>query len=849
MPITLETSRRLDAPSTGTSPGWFTKTARHWLVVCRSHSLADTVVKVAELGGGQDVPFEQAFSNLAHAYIKDKAPKLLDYEVGFQLIEKNQENTKAVGVFGFKVGSQWLYAPVFFLNGDLKGHELLYIKSQDAFVPMKEAWINYLLGRKPSILGEGVGRNLSQLGVTSPNLNQLSRSPNKYAADLGRMATHVPAMQKWALEFMPVLGYLTQTPIDENHPKYQGMRGLEDFLKEAGAPAVVALLEACKAYPKFAEAVDRFYGADFLEKVTKEAAARRPARYPTLDVTGGDNFPSKPKAKRVQNLEVSTRKINMDTLFAKPAEKKGGVRVITTSQVYAQGLDVIHDLSKDEKETLVKERVVIKDTRDDDQVTIAYNVQTKLELQNPDKTSVYEVLVKPDEFKKCLVVMGPYNNRRRETFCTVIQLEGEHRWTNTHPSNVWTRSTYDEEAFRKWWDGLSEAKSLPEEGGLTVLLGYSGEGTCPFRVWDAESAEESASKLYRVSFRDYASDSRAGWLPAQSPSSRMSSFDDASYGPELIRLTGKPGAKIRASGGELWIPDGYKKLSLKKPKEDKKDDEPCCSYDSDPGPLDLGNILDLQLFIHSSTQPLKILSDGKDVHVDGTKYDKVAAVIHLVKDKGLREKQARVLIEQAEQAHRRGGNAAHFRLFKQAAPGDPIGDMVSGAPSAPPFPEPEIGSDSVMGSSVPTMYESEHSVGVPDMSASRTDREIYDPRTPDPRSMAVAQQAAQTGQKEVFDTSAFSALIRSVRPDNMVDRYLGDMMKGMDRTGRVLFNFYWHGEEFEDRYGKQDMPELEDGLRNSFEGQGDIILKLKQKTVDADPADGLSIDLSEVANS
>jgi len=55
---------------------------------------------------------------------------LLDYEVGFQLMDRNDDNTKAVGVFGFKIGSQWLYCPVFFLNGDLKGTELLYIKDQ-----------------------------------------------------------------------------------------------------------------------------------------------------------------------------------------------------------------------------------------------------------------------------------------------------------------------------------------------------------------------------------------------------------------------------------------------------------------------------------------------------------------------------------------------------------------------------------------------------------------------------------------------------------------------------------------------------------------------------------------------
>jgi hypothetical protein len=57
--------------------------------------LARTGIKYAEIGGGQDMPFEQAFSDIAHAYLRDKAPGLQDYEIGFQLIDRNQENTKA----------------------------------------------------------------------------------------------------------------------------------------------------------------------------------------------------------------------------------------------------------------------------------------------------------------------------------------------------------------------------------------------------------------------------------------------------------------------------------------------------------------------------------------------------------------------------------------------------------------------------------------------------------------------------------------------------------------------------------------------------------------------------------
>jgi len=83
----------------------------------------------------------------------------------------------------------------------------------------------------------------------------------------------------------------------------------------------------------------------------------------------------------------------------------------------------------------------------------------------------------------------------------------------------------------------------------------------------------------------------------------------------------------------------------------------------------------------------------------------------------------------------------------------------------------------------------------------------------------------------------------------MVDRYMGDLMKGMDRLGRILFLYYWHGEEFEDRFGKQDMPELEDGLRNAFEGVGDIILVLKRKAVEPQMTDdGGKVDLGPIAN-
>jgi hypothetical protein len=83
----------------------------------------------------------------------------------------------------------------------------------------------------------------------------------------------------------------------------------------------------------------------------------------------------------------------------------------------------------------------------------------------------------------------------------------------------------------------------------------------------------------------------------------------------------------------------------------------------------------------------------------------------------------------------------------------------------------------------------------------------------------------------------------------MIDRYLGDLVKGLDRIGRLLFNFYWHNERFAERFGDNEIPELEDSLRNSFEGLGDLVLFLKQKSVDPYPEEATAVDLAPGADS
>jgi hypothetical protein len=152
---------------------------------------------------------------------------------------------------------------------------------------------------------------------------------------------------------------------------------------------------------------------------------------------------------------------------------------------------------------------------------------------------------------------------------------------------------------------------------------------------------------------------------------------------------------------------------------------------------------------------------------------------------------------------------------------------------------------------VPTQFTSSAAYRLSGMTADQTDPGVWDPwqnfEAQDfQKNVQVAQQAASQGQKEVFDTSMISGMLKSVRQDSLVERHLAPLVEALDSLGRLLMNFYWHQEEFEDRYGKSDLPELEDSLRNAFESLGDITLFLKEKTIES-PFDQGDVNLEETA--
>jgi hypothetical protein len=782
---------------------------QHWLKVVRSYDRSQT--KYAELGGrGDDTPFEQAFSNLAHAYLRDSAPKLLDHEIGFQLLDRNRENTKAVGVFAFKVGSMWLYAPVFFLNGDLKGHELLYIKNQDMFVPLKENWINYLINRKPNILGSGIERNLSQYGQRQPDFTQLSRSPAKFGSAK-------PTLKEMMTAVMPTLAKCATQNTAETLKELGNSLDLKKFLKQAGLETINALVKACQFAPQVATALEEFHGLNLVKEAIAAAKARENA----------------PKVASV--------------LSEAPAQSpaQAGLKIITFDLTVQTKLPAGY--SEEDQEKLLRDGVLIKDIRDRDNVSVPYNIQVEKKMFTPSESGLYDILVKPGNIERCYVAVHPQGAAKRADFVTVVRTEGTPDWVNTRSDQVFALARIEGDEFNSWFDGLKDATSLPSDKRV-MLISKNGDATVPARVIREYGQSEYGTTSYEVHLEDHSKYPQRGHISGCCYTDPLN-YDKWRDGVRL-HLNASKGSKLRSSMGDIFVPEGFKLLPTSKGEDDVDDASEagqgsCGCGESDPPPLMPGNLVDAQIALMQKTAALTVRHNGTEVSINKeAATSPIKALVTLVEYHGLREDAAREILKQA---------AAKKKFECRVKYADPYGGpmMINGAPNAPTDPGPVMGGESIMGTTIPTQLGIDVGMPVSGMAASQTDRQIYNPNTMlDKKDVRSIVNAAQSGQREVFDTAMVGAMLRTVRDDGMVDRYMGELTKGLDKLGRILFMFYWHGDRFADRYGKADMPELEDSLRNAFEMLGDVILFLKQKTIEPYPEEaGSDVDLGPVANS
>jgi len=782
-------------------------------------SYAGGRIKWAALGGDQEGSFEQAFSSLAYNYLKDKAPRLIDYIVGFQLVDRNEDNTKAIGLFGIKLGNKWLYAPVFFLNGELKGHELLYLKDQDRFVPMKENWVNFLLSRKPHILGEGSPQDAYGLGGLAPDITRFSVLPG-----MGKISCDA-----WVKPILPFFGACAT--LDERVFAKSASLGTALDLRACLGQDVrlaAAAFQVATSRPAIKAAFDRFYGKKFFAEVGTTLRDREFAKQGSL-------LPSAPTPQPKRSSRSLLPEPPVIDKRAEETKQKGKLKVYEDAALTKN----LHELDADERARLLRDGVLIKDERDPHAYSMVYDTQVLQVLTNPDQTGLYEVLERPASFERMLVIANPVSQRGREDFATVMRLgDGEKAWMNGHMSKIWVRQDSQPQDFREWWQGLSDSRTL-DPGALYVAVGEDGDGSVPFKVRD-----DLGEGSYKVDFEEHVAydHGRDLALPSLAADSRSTERYYSSYGA-ILRINVRKGTKLRAIGGELNVPESYKFLKIKEPPRPRKSSDPRSLLPGDaecdgpwdsgsqPKPIQPGILDDIQLLFTEKTAGLRIRDLGGEFLIQSPRGEdqltKQAALISLLRDHGFREATARTILARAEK-----DRLAEFRVKYADLYG---GQSLQPGPTGPAFPEALTGTEYNGPKSVASIYPQEEFQPVSSLDASRNDPATYDiwrNFEVDHGALQTAQQAGQKGQKEVFDASMIAGLLKAVRQDTLVDRYVPALEQALDKIGRLIFMFNWHQEEFADRYGESSLPELEDTLRNAFDVLGDLVLFLREKSVD-----------------
>ena len=127
-----------------------------------------------------DGAVERAFMDQAYGFLANKAGKLMQdpHRLGFEVVYKNDSNTRMVGIFAFRVNDQIMYVPVFFLNGEIKGTDLLYRQETKTFVPLNDEWVTFLTEKNNYEPGIPVDRKEFTRANNHVRLEDIAYPPN-----------------------------------------------------------------------------------------------------------------------------------------------------------------------------------------------------------------------------------------------------------------------------------------------------------------------------------------------------------------------------------------------------------------------------------------------------------------------------------------------------------------------------------------------------------------------------------------------------------------------------------------------------------------------------------------------
>lgn len=747
-----------------------------------------TTTKIA----GKDQDFEQGFFQLAYDKLQGKLYNLLPFMVGFELVKKNDDDTKAIGVFGFKSGNgQIIYVPAFFINGKIKDMELMYSKNNNQFYPLNEDFALLFLKEDVTGMGSPAHEKKEDIrkSVSTGNLRDVIYPPRT-----GRIAYASCKSDKEFNRQIQKEAYDLFTQQVDDKP---GVSVLE-FVKNSGLNTKAAFWSLMQKEAMFSDSLRHFYEDD---EIASSLLVEKKAE-------------EKPEAK----LEILKFEDNKD--FSKQPEEV--------------------------KKNLTNKGYSIVDNRGPDEKTRIGLFKYTEKFTNPSASGFYPYITQYGTLRYGLVLMKPESLRTGFSFNKTILLDLESSTPGQayiiDNNQLFVKDQFEVKDVSEAFDLLQEPAEASPGYDYYILINRNLAITQPFKI--VENFKDS-SGIRRIKVEpgylydwDGCCDTAGSGLCGSS-----STKTDKST---LLVFTKHIGDKIEHRSQTMYIPKGYKLLKIETNHEFNDPDR----YSSDMTKREAakakqtaskqrfnegkpGALCHLTAALtEKNIFPMTLHSNGSEyfLNIFGAKKkykDSLEAKIAMVMDLGLDEKSAEDLVESVNI----NTNTKLEGVIKIAYLGDftlPVQDEPA---SADDFGNP--------------MY-----YGIPYVdSVDTTDGYKGDPTRiglgvkPDfeysERNVTDAATLAQSGQKEIFDTQAISTLAKYTDPSTKIINYVPDFVTTLDKLGRMLFLTYWETDKFQEMYGKDELPELVELVKSVFNNLGDLIIFMKRKVPD------LSINANE----
>ena len=775
--------------------------------------------------------FEQNFFQLAFTYIKDKIPTLIDFMVGFEVVDKNEDGTQSLGLFMFDIRGRKFYVPVMYSNGELKGADLLYDRSADRFIPNKDNWVDHILSQSPAETGFGATDDEEDLEFANPDVKNLFDG-DPYKAGSNVPLTGMSGLNDLVSDGEDLVVEEDESEDDDGPSDYAQTlavddddRITEDYTPAASKDASTfsSMLDEGKS-PEWGSLVDFFRNEDgsFASKFAQALASEPELHKAAHSFYGDDLYAALEEAEFSSDLNA----------LPKVAAEEPKIRIITSPM--DSGVKDI--LNEEEIQSLVEDGIAFVDTRDEEEKSIPYQVISELAVSSPTESGMYSALLKGGEFKKVTVFShllgqkhsglkahsGAHSNFNPEvdvdrmSTCLVLDTELKTAFIED-PYEVLVNVTEDTRSFKDY------VYALPSVDTLAISKEPSATATNRDVTQYVIVDPDSFSATPPLFIEDKVTAEGA---------STMHAFANKSWIDNVVVSDRHKGLKYMH--GTIYAGPECKVIELKQPK-----------YGTPK--LVLGNHFDLDKVLKREFSEVKVSCVGLDeYHVfSGAVTEPFCmhnkALKTLVTKLGLDASEARSLIKEAKI------HGEKKELYKLAAPGDMT------YPSVP---------DPAMMSSNPTLGVMEQGPGtqlVPAMEsgggdpqrdaieASLTGMNQSDGPAMSSESVQEILQAAQTGEREVFDTATISNLLDANEIEALLTRFTKDLNVALDRLGRLAFLLMLHRNKFLDRFGSDDIIDIEDSLNNTFKGLGELVLKLKEREISADAGFAVETDLSEVA--